>query len=167
MRVKLPVPAVIADLEQQIEHCVQKEAHHAEQESFHREQRAVFAADLVTLRERLEAFRAAAEAAGELVGRHVAPPAPEEPKPVELPLTSRGRVRRGDVVEMVVREKSPEETFGPSQIAREIQARFGAKLRKPIDARAVSTKLRRLAAEGLVRTVRQGVPHHEALYRRA
>lgn len=166
MSSKVPVASVIADLEKQIEHCVQKEAHHAKREAFHREQRTSFAADLQTLQERLESFRTAAEAAGELMGRHVAA-APEMEKPVELPRTFRGRVRQGDVVEMVVREKSPEETFGPSQITREIHARFGSKLRRPLDPRAVSVKLRRLAALGVVRTVRRGVAYHEALYRRA
>lgn len=58
---------MLAELESQIAHHRQQEEHHAQQEVLHHEQRAAHAAALQMAEERFTAFRAAAQAAGELV----------------------------------------------------------------------------------------------------
>jgi hypothetical protein len=55
-------------------------------------------------------------------------------------------------------------TFGASHVATETNRRYRDKLRRPIDARAVSVTLRRLQAAGRLHLVRQGKSNHEALY---
>lgn len=46
----------------------------------------------------------------------------------------------------------------------DLQERWGAKLRRPIDPRSVSATLRRWAANGKLRLVRDGRSYHESLY---
>jgi hypothetical protein len=50
----------------------------------------------------------------------------------------------------------------PFRIAAEVNQRFRAELKKPIDVRQASTTLRRLQAEGVVRLAQKGALHHEA-----
>ena len=61
----------------------------------------------------------------------------------------------------------PEDVFGPADVAREVNARYGARLKQPVDGRAASVTLRRLAATGEIHLVRKGTAHHEAQYSRA
>jgi hypothetical protein len=58
----------------------------------------------------------------------------------------------------------PEEVFGPSQIAQEVNRLYGSKLRTLVDGRAASVTLRRLAAAGRLHVLREGTAHREALY---
>jgi DNA-binding transcriptional ArsR family regulator len=56
------------------------------------------------------------------------------------------------------------ETFGAAQVAAETNRRYRDKLRRPIDARAVSVTLHRLRDAGRLRLVREGKSYYEALY---
>lgn len=163
MASNLSIAQMLTELEGQIKHHREQEEHHARQEVFHHEKRGFHAAELATAQERFAAFQAAAAAAGELVERHKAasaPPPPEE----EVPAGKRRPV--GRLVARVVESRQPEETFSPSDIAREVNRRYGAKLRQPLDGRAASVTLRRLAAAGRLHVAREGTAHREALYSR-
>ena len=54
--------------------------------------------------------------------------------------------------------------FGASSLIHEIQKRWGPKLRHPIQPRSVSATLRRWAAMGQIRLVRDGRSYYESLY---
>jgi len=163
MSSNLSIAAMLAELEGHVAHHRQQEEEHARQEVFHRERRAIHAGELQTAEERLATFRAAAAAAGELVERRraeTAPPPPDETMPP-------GQKRPvGRLVARIVASRRPEDVFGPTDIAREVNARYGAHLKNPVDGRAASVTLRRLAATGQIHRVRHGTAHHEALYSR-
>ncbi len=145
MRQEMSVSRLLTDLEGLVRHHEKQEAHHAEQEVFHRDQRAVHVAELQTARERLTAYRSAAEAAGELIARTQIPTAPLEDDlpPGEPVVVSRLAAR-------VIATKDPAETFGGLSITREINQRYGKWLRRPAQARTVATALRRMAAAGRI-----------------
>lgn len=163
MSSNLSIAAMLAELEGHVAHHRQREEEHARQEVFHRERRALHAGELATAEEHLAAFRAAAAAAGELVDRHraeTAPPPPDEAMPP-------GRKRPvGRLVARIVASRRPDDVFGPTDVAREVNARYGAHLKQPVDGRAASVTLRRLAAAGRLHLVRRGAAHHEAQYSR-
>jgi hypothetical protein len=178
MSANLPIAAVLNDLTRQIEHWQRQEElhaeqaeHHGRQQLFHQERREEAAAELEVLRARHEAFRAAAEAAGEVVGRPTGDAAPaaaaaaDEP---DLPRVRRtGRVVLIRLLAEVIQGKPPDESFTHASLAREVQARFGHRLRQRVDPRSVSSSLRRLAARGTLETVREGTSHVPAVYRRS
>jgi len=85
-----------------LKHHESQEAHHAEQEVYHREQRALHAAELETSRERLAAFRAAAEPAGEHVAARSLSPTPLED---DLPPGQRFRISQ--LAAHVIAKKAP------------------------------------------------------------
>ena len=58
------------------------------------------------------------------------------------------------------------EPFGGTQVAAEVNRRFSAKLRRPIDGRLAAVTLRRLSAAGKILLLREGKAHHGALYSR-
>ena len=58
------------------------------------------------------------------------------------------------------------DAFGPNAITREINRHYGARLRRPVEIKLVSIVLRRMAADGRIRSVRPGKQHQEALYAR-
>ena len=60
-----------------------------------------------------------------------------------------------------------DQTFGARSITREIQERWGAKLRRRADPRSVAATLRRWAAAGRIHQVREGRAYYESLYRKA
>ncbi|HEX3553540.1 MAG TPA: hypothetical protein VIA62_09960 [Thermoanaerobaculia bacterium] len=161
MRASLSIPQMLAELQSQIAFHREQEELHAGHEALHREKRAFHAAELQTALERFQAFESAAAAAGELVERHRTATAPAAPSP-DVPAWSRRPV--GLLVTRVVDSQRPEETFGPSQIAEEVNRLYGAKLSAPVDGRAVSVTLRRLAAAGRLHLLREGTAHREALY---
>ncbi len=166
MASNLSIAQMLAELEGQITFHREQEKHHADREVLHREQRALHAAGLETAQERFAAFQAAAAAAGELVDRHRATASPPPPPPDdEVPAGKRRPV--GKLVKRLVESHKPEDTFTPSDIAREINRRYGAKLRQPVNGRAVSVTLRRLAAVGRLHIIREGTAHREALYSRS
>ena len=74
---------------------------------------------------------------------------------------------RSKLVVWLVAEMPDGGVFSATEISAEINRRYGRSLRRPANPRMVSTALRRLAAEGEVRLVQKGTPHHEALYRKA
>lgn len=161
MRANLSIPQMLAELKSQIAFHRKQEEHHASQEVLHREKRTFHAAELQMAQERFEAFQSAADAAGELVERHRAATAPPAPA-ADVPDWKRRPI--GHLVTRVVESQRPEETFGPAQIAQEVNRLYGSKLPKPVDGRAASVTLRRLAASGRLHVIREGTAHREALY---
>jgi hypothetical protein len=126
---QLSIERVLAELKDRIEQHRSQAAFHAEQETFHQQEKVRHTADLQTVSERYETFRAAADAVGELVAR-----------------------------------KGPIEAFGATEIAHEMRNRYGARLCRKIDVRAVAAKLRRMAQYRLIHQLREGRAFHEALY---
>lgn len=68
------------------------------------------------------------------------------------------------MVALVVAERSPTEPFGAAALAREVQQRFQADLKKAVDPRLVPIELRRRVKRGLLHVARRSRPHAEALY---
>jgi hypothetical protein len=157
---QLSVAQILASLEAEMALHLDREAHHAQQEEFHREQRAVHAAEYATVAKNYEAFKATAGIAAEVAARFVAassPPPKEKPKPVKKSLPSR-------LVTRWVEEVPAGQVFSSSQVAQEVNERYGRELRKPLDSRLTSTALRRLAFQGYLRVVQKGTAHREATY---
>jgi hypothetical protein len=163
---ELSLTAIVARLQEQIAFRRDREAFHAEREVHHREQRALHAAELETLTASLEAFQATAATAVELASRNVIPP-PAAPK-AAVPDADVGR--KPSLTRMVTRvvELQPAgESFGAAAVTAEINRHYGERLRRPVKDKLVSIILRRMLAEGTLRSVRKGRPHHEALYAKA
>ena len=169
MSSQLSVAKVLANLEAQRALHKEREAFHAQQEVFHREQRAFHAAGYETVAKHLEAFRAASGDAAEIADRVEAAAqtatVPSEAPPESWP--SRKRSQPGPLVIRLIEEMSPDEVFGASRVAEEVNRRFSRALPRPMDTRLASAVLRRLLAEGTIRLVKPGSPHHEALYSRS
>src|SRR5262245_5863014 len=161
MRQEKSASRLLTDLEALVKHHESQEAHHAEREAFHREKRAHHAAELQTAREGLAAYRSAAEAAGDLMARAQIPTASlvDDLPPGEPVIVSRLAAR-------VIATKDPAETFGGLSIAREINRRYGKRLRRPASARTVATALRRMAAAGRIVEIEKGRGHREGVYSR-
>lgn len=66
----------------------------------------------------------------------------------------------------MIATKAPGEVFSATTLADEIYERWGSKLRHDMDIRSAQTTLRRWARDGLLKVVRKGRSHHEALYTR-
>jgi hypothetical protein len=158
----LSVARILTELKEQIEHYRSRETFHAEQEVLHRQQKESNAADLQVALERLAAFEAAADAAGELVTR--AREARRE-KVVDDSIPA-GKIVMSKLTERLVFGRDMEETFGARDITLEIQERYGSRLKRKIDVRTVAAKLRRMARSRMIHRVREGRSFHEALYRR-
>lgn len=150
---------LLARLDGQIAFHREREAFHAQQEGFHREQRAVHAGELEVLQKHREALGTAVLAAASLARR----PRPAAPG-VGKHIASSGRPKLARMVALVVAERTPTEPFGAAALAREVQQRFQADLKKAVDPRLVSIELRRLVQRGLLNLARRGRPHAEALY---
>jgi hypothetical protein len=165
MKTSLSIDHVLSDLEAQLAHHEGQEAFHAQQEIFHREQRILHAEGVGKVRERYEAFKAGVAAAGEIFASlPQAAPAPPAPS-----LSDGDDGRRSTVAKLVLRlvaAKAENETFTPSSVAAELNARFAARRRHPFEGRDASVYLRRLLAEGDLRLVRKGGAAHEAVYTR-
>lgn len=164
MTAVLSLNDVISKLESQISFHREREAFHAGQESAHRDQRTVHAAELEKLTRSLETFRSAAGLAVELVSRPGAEPPPS--------LASLGpdvgrRLTPTYMARRVIEEKPAGEVFGTKTVTAEVNRRYASKLRKPASRRLVSIALRRMLDSGELRSVREGRPHHEALYAKA
>lgn len=155
------VARLMDEIEARVAHHERQEAYHAEQEVFHREERARHAAELEAARTRLTRFKEAAEAVVEITSRTRIPTAPQED---DLPPGASLRISQ--LAARIVATKGPDETFGGAAIAREINQRYGKKLRRPVQARNVAAALRRMAAAGRLRQLQEGRAHHEALYMR-
>ncbi len=162
MNPNLSIAQIMANLEAQIAHFESQESFHAQQAAFHHEQLQINAAELAKAREHYEAFKAAAVAVSEAVlhaSSDRAARQSEEDASLRITTISKLIVR-------VVEAKPDGETFGPTTVAEELNARFGKRLRRPLDGRAVSVTLRRLQADGEIHQVQRGRAFHEALYAR-
>jgi hypothetical protein len=139
MASKLPVDQM-PQLEARVAFHKERQAFHAQQEIHHREQTAVHAAELAKAAERLEMFQAAAAAAAELLetpGAGAALPADPAVKETKDPEEDFGKSRPlSRMVARLVEEKRPDETFGPAAVTREVNQRWGAKLRRKADPAA-------------------------------
>ena len=166
MALNLSIAQMLAQLEAKAALHRERKDFHAEQEAIHREQTALHTSELDNALARLEAFRSAAEAAGELL---------EDAKLAALPpaqpdLDDADLIRKRSLSRMVVRvvEGIPvDQTFGARAVTREIQERWGAKLRRRPDPRSVAATLRRWALAGRLHQVREGRSYYESLYRKA
>ncbi len=155
---QLSVARILAELEARIEHHRQQEGHHTQQEAFHQQQKARHAAELAFALDRYETFRAAADSAGELVAR------PREEPAVDDSVPSGKWAVLSRLVARIVATKGPIEPFGANEITREIEARWGDRLKRRVDSRSVAAKLRRMARAGRIHQLREGRAFHEALY---
>lgn len=155
---QLSIERVLNELQSRIEHHRSRAAFHEAQEVFHQGEKARHTAELQTVSERFETFRAAADAVGELVAR------PREEKAVEDSIPAGKGAVLSKLVARLVAAKGPIEAFGATEITREIQKRYGARLGRKIDVRAVAAKLRRMARLRQIHQLRAGRAFHEALY---
>lgn len=157
---------MIAQLETKSALHRERHAFHAEQEALHREQAALHLSVLEATVLRLDALKAAVEAAGDLLesDKTLPPPPPAEP---EMDIGQGGRKRTlSRMIARVLEGKAPDETFGARAVTREIQERWGAKLRRRPDPRSIAATLRRWAATGRIHQVREGRAYYESLYRK-
>jgi hypothetical protein len=156
----LSVPQVLADLEAQMARLEGEEALHAERETFHREERARSAAELVRLRERYAAFKAAAAAIEEVVTQvPPADPKVQEDEDARLPIPSLSRL-----IAHVVEERPPGERFTGASVAQEINRRFARRLHEPLTSRTAAVTLRRLRDAGRIQLVHAGTAFNESIY---
>ncbi|HKI05843.1 MAG TPA: hypothetical protein VKK31_27935 [Thermoanaerobaculia bacterium] len=164
MSSKQSVEELLSNLEEWAAFHKEKEAFHGEQEIHHREQRAFHEEELGKVLQRLEAFRTTAEAAIE-IARPLAPrPAlAAVPEPV---LPSPGRLMVSRLLRLVVESPGLEEPFTPTALAEEANRRFAGRLKEPIASRSASDVLRRMTAEGKLRSLNKGKAFHETMYER-
>jgi len=165
MSLNLSIAQMLANLETKVALHRERKQFHAEQEAIHREQTAIHAAELDNALARLEAFRSAAEAAGELLEHaKLAAAPPSLPDLGDADLIRKRSLSR--MVARVLEGLSPDQTFGAKTVTREIQERWGAKLRRRPDPRSVAATLRRWALAGRIHQVREGRSYYESLYRK-
>ena len=155
---QLSIERVLAELKERIAEHRRKAAYHAEKEAFHQKEKVRHTEELQTVLERFETFQVAADAVTELVAR------PREEKAADDSIPAGKGAVLSKLVERVVGAKGPIEPFGAADITREIRERFGARLGRKIDVRAVAAKLRRLARARQIHQLREGRAYHEALY---
>ena len=154
---KLSVDEVLSNLERRADFHREQGALHAGQAAHHREQQALHDAELEKVMQSLEAFRGVAASAVDLA--QAAPPldSPLAPAvdPAMLPHPGRKMVAR---LKMVLESPELQEPFGATAVAAEANRRFAERLSKPVEARTASDVLRRVAAEGGIELVREGIP---------
>ena len=143
MALNLSIAQMLAKLEAKVAHHQERKAFHAEQEVLHREQTAAHAAELETALAHLEAFRSASLSAGELLERDGSlAKLADEP---EAEADFKGKRSLSQMVAKVLEGWPPDQTFGARAVTREIDKRWGAKLRRRPDPRSVAATLRRRA----------------------
>jgi len=152
--------SIVSRLEAQIAFDEEREAFHAGQEAFHREQRSLFAAELEKLKGTLEAFKTAAVTAAELTTRAAA----FSPPPPSLDIGRKPSLTR--MIRRILETRPAGDVFGTNFITAEINRHYRERLRRPVKEKIVSITLKRLQRQGELRQVREGRPHHEALYAR-
>lgn len=139
-------------------------AFHQQQEAHHREQSALHTAELDTVRQHFESFKATALPAAQLAGVPVAPAPAAEEKPDDLREFVGKRIAASKLIARVLLGIGEDETFGANRVARETYRRYREILPKPVDARGVSVVLRRLHQAGKLHQVQAGGAAHEAVY---
>jgi hypothetical protein len=96
---------------------------------------------------------------------HLFGPAPAKgEQPEDLRELVGKRLMASKLIARVVDSLGEDETFGASRVAAETNRRYHRTLKKPMDARTVSTVLRRRRDAGELHQVRPGSAAHEALY---
>lgn len=163
MKTNRSVGEILGSLEAQAAFHRERAAFHAGHEEHHREQRSTHEAELAEIERRLEAFRAAAAEALDFADRPVAVPVPDQDLK-EKDLGSASRPKLGRMVSLLLQDKGASERFGPVGLAREVNERFGERLRRPVTVPQISIVLRRLQSQRKIHQVRRGRPHWEALY---
>ena len=153
MSSNLSVSDVVETLRERMAHHREQEALHAEQEEHHRQERARHAAEMEKIRKHLESFQE---------GTEIATGAPARP----LTLGPGERPKLTRLVALAVSAMEPDRPFSASDLAGEIDRRFGDRLKKPAERRLVSIALRRMLDRKQLRLMRKGKPHIEALYAR-
>jgi hypothetical protein len=161
MDTRLSLASILSSLEAQIAHHREQESLHAEREAFHRGRRAEHAAELEQLVRHLETFKASAAGAVELAAR-LPIAAPNLRDVDDLPIDRKPSINR--LVARVVEDRAPEVPFGPRAITEEVNRRFAARLKAPLDMRQVSVSLRWLVADGRIVQQEKGRPHSESKY---
>lgn len=161
MKSKLDVADLLGRLETQIAVHREREAFHAAQEAKHREERTRHAAELEKLTQTFEALRATATAAADLTS---AQPSPPPPPPAGTPRGKKAPLSK--LIGTVIQTLGSQEPFGVTKVLDEISRHYRDRLRRPAYPRIVSMTLRRLADQGAIHLVREGRPHHEALFTR-
>ena len=165
MGTNLSIAEALAQMEAKIAHHMARHEHHVEQEAFHAgqlalhaEQKGIHEAEHRKAIERYETFKAASASIGEMLVdvKPAAPPA-EDLDTDDWRWLSR-------LLSRVIERKPPDEVFGASALIKEIQQRWGRKLRHRIQPRSVSATLRRWASTGQIRLVRDGRAYSESLY---
>jgi len=164
MALNLSIDQMLAKLEAKVAHHEERKGFHAEQEVLHREQTAKHAAALEIARAHLDAFRAASHSAGELLESDGSLEKSAAQPESEAEFTGRRTLSR--MVAKVLEGRPADQTFGARSVTREIQERWGAKLRRRADPRSVAATLRRWAAAGHIHQVREGRAYYESLYRK-
>lgn len=164
MSTALSVAEILAKLEARIAHHEQQVELHKQQEAHHREQSAAHAAELEKVRQHFESFKASALPAAELAGALAAPAPATEERPEDLREFIGKRLVASKLIARVIDNLGDDETFGATRVAAEANRRYHGNLKKPVDARAVSTVLRRLRDAGEIHQVRPGSAAQEALY---
>ena len=149
------VATILADLEAQIEHHRTQRDLHAEQEALNARQKDHHDAELAKISRSYEEFKRTAGAVLGMTSRRL-------PRRQELDLG--GPLKLSRVVDAVLAGKAGDEPFDAAQLRAEIQERFGPRLRRPVDPRAIAAKLRRMHASGKLHQLREGRSHHGGLY---
>jgi len=158
----LTVTEVLANLEKRLAFHREQEALHRQQEAAHREQATHHASEGERVAKHLEAFKTVALPAAEFAAP---PPAPPQ-SPREEPDLGEGKLLISRAVARVALSWPEGEPFGGAHVAAEVNRRFSAKLRRPIDGRLAAVTLRRMSAAGKILRLREGKAHHQALYSR-
>lgn len=161
----LSVTQVLAQLEAKVALHREQQAFHEQQEELHRQQKTQHAVELGRALESYEAFRNASAGVGEMLDGEPASPPPASPVRDEvLDLPSTGSL--SPLIARIVQAKAPGEPFGPAAITQELNERWGTRLRRRIEPGTVSATLRRWAAAGKLKRVREGWAYAESLYTR-
>lgn len=162
MSSKLSIAQVVSNMESRLAFHRQQEAFHSQKAIHHREQQTMHAAEMEKLHASLESFKTAAESLAGLAEQ----PIPGQKPAQEAPDLGTGQPKAAKVIRAVVKSYDEGEQFGANAIAAEVNRRHPDKLDAPVDSRTVSVVLRRMRSERKIHLVRQGKPHHEALYSR-
>jgi hypothetical protein len=165
MALNLSIAQMLAKLDAKVAHHEERKAFHAEQELIHRDQTAVHAAELEASLTHREAFRAASLSAGELLERDGSLAKSSAEPETEGDFAGKRSLSR--MVAKVLEGLPPDQTFGARAVTRELQERWGAKLRRRPDPRSVAATLRRWGVAGRIHQVREGRAYNESLYRKA
>lgn len=159
----LSIAEALAHMEAKIAHHTEQQEHHARQEAFHAEQKGAHEAELRKAVERYEAFKAVSADIGEMLAdaKPAPPQAPAGP-PEKVP--TKGWRWLSHLMSSVIAGKKPGEVFGASAVINEIYERWGDQLKRNLEPRSVSARLRHWAAVGRLKLVRDGRSYHESLY---